>query len=44
MIVNCFHGLNGAPKDSERAIYWLRKAAALGDERANQILREEGLS
>jgi len=44
MIVNYSHGLNGAPKDSERAIYWLRKAAALGDEKAKQILREEGLS
>lgn len=44
MIVNCSHGLNGAPKDSERAIYWLRKAAAFGDEKAKLILREEGLS
>lgn len=44
MIVNYFNGLNGAPKDSERAVYWLRKAAALGDEKAKQILREEGLS
>jgi TPR repeat protein len=44
MIVNCLHGLNGAPKDSERAFYWIRKAAALGDEKAKQILREEGLS
>jgi TPR repeat protein len=44
MIVNCFHGLNGASKDNERATYWLRKAAALGDEKAKQVLREEGLS
>ena len=44
MVMNCFHGLNGAPKDGNRAIYWLRKAAALGDEKAKQILREEGLS
>lgn len=44
MIVNCFHGLNGASKDNERAIYWLRKAAALGDEKAKHILRDEGLS
>ncbi|MCS3897078.1 TPR repeat protein [Bradyrhizobium japonicum USDA 38] len=44
MIVNCFDGLNGAPKDSDRAVYWLRKAAALGDEESKQILREEGLS
>lgn len=44
MIVNYFEGLNGAPKDTDRTIYWLRKAAALGDEEAKQILREEGLS
>jgi len=44
MIVNGLDGLNGAPKDSERAIYWIGKAAALGDEEAKQILREEGLS
>ncbi|WP_143278684.1 sel1 repeat family protein [Bradyrhizobium sp. Y36] len=44
MIVNCLHGFNGAPKDSERAIFWVRKAAALGDAEAEQILREEGLS
>src|SRR5262245_501522 len=44
MVANCLHGLNGAPKDNERAIYWLRKAAALGDERAKQMLRKEGLS
>jgi ABC-type branched-subunit amino acid transport system ATPase component len=43
MILNCFHGLNGATKDRERTIYWVRKAAALGDEKAKQILREEGL-
>lgn len=44
MIVNCLDGLNGAAKDSERAVYWIRKAAALGDEVAQQILREERLS
>jgi len=43
MIVNYFDGLNGAPKDGERAVYWIRKAAAHGDEKATQILREEGL-
>jgi hypothetical protein len=32
MIINHFHGLNGVPKDRERNIYWLRKAA-------KQILR-----
>lgn len=44
MIVNYSHGLNGASKDTERAIFWVRKAAALGDTRAKQILREEGRS
>ncbi|MET4272057.1 TPR repeat protein [Bradyrhizobium sp. F1.2.2] len=44
MIANYFHGLNGAPKDSERAIYWVRKAEAIRDEKAKQILRDEGLS
>lgn len=44
MIVNYYHGLNGASKDRERAIYWVRKAAALNDEGAKQILRDEGLS
>jgi TPR repeat protein len=44
MAMNCFHGLNGAPKDRDRTIYWLRKAAALGDEEAKQVLRKEGLS
>ena len=44
MTVNSLEGLNGAPKDSDRAMYWLRKAAALGDAEAKQILREEGLS
>ncbi|MGJ5208245.1 hypothetical protein [Bradyrhizobium sp. HKCCYLR20261] len=43
MIVNYAHGLNGAAKDPERAIYWVRKAAALNDEEAKQILREEGI-
>jgi len=43
MIVNYAHGLNGAAKDPERAIYWVRKAAALNDEEAKQILRDEGL-
>jgi TPR repeat protein len=44
MIVNYAHGLNGAAKDPVRAIYWVRKAAALNDEQAKQILRDEGLS
>lgn len=44
MIVNYAHGLNGASKDQERAIYWLRKAAALNDATAMQVLRDEGLS
>lgn len=44
MAANYFHGLNGARKDDERAIYWLRKAAELGDEGAKAVLREEGLS
>lgn len=44
MIMNSFHGLNGASRDNERAIYWTRKAAALGDENAKQTLREQGLS
>ncbi|NPU10058.1 sel1 repeat family protein [Bradyrhizobium sp. 83002] len=43
MIVNYAHGLNGASKDPERAIYWVRKAAALNDEEAKQILRDEEL-
>ncbi|MCK1738115.1 SEL1-like repeat protein [Bradyrhizobium sp. 138] len=44
MIVNYYHGLNGASKNLERAIYWVRRAAALNDEGAKQILRDEGLS
>ncbi|PPQ14344.1 hypothetical protein CV770_37430 [Bradyrhizobium sp. AC87j1] len=44
MIANYLHGLNGAPKDGERAIVWIRRAAALGDEEAKRILSEGGLS
>jgi len=43
MIVNYANGLNGAARNPERAIYWVRKAAALNDEQAKQILRDEGL-
>ncbi|NPV21122.1 sel1 repeat family protein [Bradyrhizobium aeschynomenes] len=42
MIVNYAHGLNGAARDPDRAIYWVKKAAALNDEEAKQILRDEG--
>lgn len=42
MMNNCLYGLNGAPKDRERFIYWTKKAAALGSEAAAQILHDEG--
>jgi TPR repeat protein len=43
MMSNYLFGLNGAPKDHERFIYWAKKAAALGSEAAIQVLRDEGL-
>jgi TPR repeat protein len=43
MMSNFLHGLNGAPKDYERFIYWAKKAAAHGSEAASQVLRDEGL-
>ncbi|WP_257168406.1 tetratricopeptide repeat protein [Bradyrhizobium sp. SRS-191] len=43
MIVNYAHGLNGAAKDPDRAIYWLRKAAALNDERRSRFFGTKGL-
>jgi TPR repeat protein len=43
MMSNYLYGLNGAPKDHERFIYWTKKAAALGSEAAAQVLRDEGL-
>ena len=44
MMSNYLYGLNGAPKDRERFIYWAKKAAALGSEAAAQVLRNEGLT
>lgn len=43
MMSNYLYGLNGAPKDRERFIYWAKKAAALGSEVALQLLGNEGL-
>lgn len=42
MMSNYLYGLNGAPKDYERFIYWAKKAAALGSDAAAQALREAG--
>lgn len=38
MMSNYLYGLNGAPKDHERFIYWAKKAAALGSETAAQVV------
>ena len=43
MMSNYLYGLNGAPKDHERFIYWANKAAALGSDAAAQMLRDEGI-
>lgn len=43
MMANSLYGLNGAPKDRQRFIYWAKKAAALGDQETEQMLRKEGL-
>lgn len=42
MMSNYLYGLNGAPKDYERFIYWAKKTAALGSDAAAQALREAG--
>ena len=44
MMANYLYGLNGALKDRERLIYWTKKAAALGDQEAQRVLRDEGLA
>lgn len=42
MMDNYRHGLNGAPRDRERFIYWVQKAAILGSKTAMQVLIDEG--
>lgn len=41
MMSNYLHGLNGAPKDRKRFIYWTQKAADLGSDAAIKVLRDE---
>jgi len=43
MMSNYLYGLNGAPKDHARFIYWAKRAAALGSKAAAKVLRDEGL-
>lgn len=40
MLSNYLYGLNGAPQDHDRFIYWTKKAAALGSEAAVKVLRQ----
>jgi TPR repeat protein len=41
LMINSLYGLNGAPEDYERCIYWAKKAAALGSDAAARILRDQ---
>jgi hypothetical protein len=40
MMTNYLYGLNMAPTDHERFVYWARKAAGLGSKEAARVLRE----